>query len=514
MVTSSWFRYDIDVELEEIKSPLPPRRTTISAEPETEPVGEQKLDIPEDRLKTTSSESKPELPGKLSWLKNKWVIIGGIGLLVLIVGLIAFKLISAKKKTTTETVTLNYWGLWEDQSVMNTIISEFETKNPGIKVVYKRSQRIDYRTRLTAKLAKTGDSDEDVDIFRFHNTWIPMMAEYLEPVPTNIVSSIGLESDFLDVYKNDLKVNNKWLSVPIMYDGLALFYNKTLLEEAKVEVPRGWWELEKAAAKLTVKDDKGAIKVAGAGLGIVNGNVDHWSDILGLMMKQNGIDFSKDINTDKNLEDALKYYASFAKSSAKVWDETLPNSTQLFAAGKLAFYFGPSWRVFDLQNLNKDLRYGITTVPQLPINGDITAENPELTDIHWASYWTEGVNKKSKHKEEAWKFLEFLSSKESLEKMYTAESQLRSFGEIYPRKSMSDKLKDNVNVWPFLSVANKANSWYLASETGDNGVNAEMQKYFTDAINSLSAGGNNTTEVLTTLKNGISQLQKKYGLNK
>ncbi|MCW1949057.1 MAG: extracellular solute-binding protein [Candidatus Shapirobacteria bacterium] len=478
-----------------------------------EPASEQKLDIPEDRLKTSVVENKPESVNKLSWLKNKWVIVGIAVAVFLIVTLLVVKLVG-NKKTTTETVTLNYWGLWEDQSVMNTIISDFEAKNPGIKVIYKRGQRTDYRTRLSAKLAKTGGGEEDVDIFRFHNTWVPMMTEYLEPVPTEVISNIGLENDFLDVYKGDLKVNNKWLSVPIMYDGIALFYNKTLLEEAKIEVPKGWWELEKAAAKLTVKDSNGVIKTAGAGLGIANGNVDHWSDILGLMMKQNGINFGKDINTDKNLEDALKYYASFAKSSTKVWDETLPNTTNLFAAGKLAFYFGPSWRVFDLQNLNKDLRYGITTVPQLPINGDITAENPELTDIHWASYWTEGVNNKSKHKKEAWKFLEFLSSKEALEKMYTAQSQLRSFGEIYPRKSMSDKLKDNASVWPFLSVANKASSWYLASETGDNGVNAEMQKYFTDAINGLSRTDVMPAETISTLKNGISQLQKRYSLNK
>jgi ABC-type glycerol-3-phosphate transport system substrate-binding protein len=153
-------------------------------------------------------------------------------------------------------------------------------------------------------------------------------------------------------------------------------------------------------------------------------------------------------------------------------------------------------------------------VPQLPTLGGITSgDDTELTDIHWASYWTEGVNKKSQHQEEAWKFLEYLSSKEVLEKLYTAQSQIRNFGEIYPRKSMTDKLKDNPKVWPFLSVANKASSWYLASETGDDGVNSEMQKYFTDGINGISREGS-TTETMAALKSGISQLQQKYSLKK
>ena len=513
MVTVDRFRYDINVELEEIKSPLPPRRVEISSEPISEP--EVKLDIPEERLnKSPEPETKTKPGNKFASLKPKWIIIGIVGILVLIgvIGLI-LKLIGGNK-TKTQEITLNYVSLWEDPTVMNTIISDFESKNPGIKINYKRDQRVDYRTRITAKLNKTGNGGtDDIDVFRFHNTWVPMMKDYLEPVPSEMVNSIGLENDFLDVYKNDLKVGNKWLSIPIMYDGLALFYNKTLLEEAKIEVPKGWWELQKAAEKLTVKDEDGNIKVAGAGMGIANGNVDHWSDILGLMLKQNGIDFDKNTNTDKNLEDALKYYVSFSKSKNKVWDETLPNTTALFAAGKLAFYFGPSWRVFDFNNLNKGLNYGITTVPQLPISGDVTAENPELTDIHWASYWTEGVNNKSKHKAEAWKFLQYLSSAEVLEKMYTAQSQLRTFGEIYPRKSMSEKLKSNEKVWPFLSVANKATSWYLASETGDDGVNTKMQEYFTDAINKLPEFGD-STEVMTTLKNGISQLQQRYSLNK
>jgi len=502
------------VSLEDIKSPLPPRRATLPTEPEPE---EQIPEIPQERLNLPKEEIKPEVKGKFEWIKNKWVIIGGAVLLVLIIGLIVFKVVSDKKKSETEAIVLNYWGLWEDQSVINSIISDFESKNPGIKVNYKRGQRIDYRTRLLGKLAKTGTGTEDVDIFRFHNTWVPMMKDYLEPVPSETTTAIGLDNDFLDVYKSDLKLNGKWISVPIMYDGLALFYNKDLLDKTGLPVPDDWWELRDSAIKLTQKDKEGNILVAGAALGLANANVDHWSDVVGLMMKQNNINLAKisSTNMDENLGDVLKFYASFAKSTTNVWNASLPNSTQLFASGKLAFYFAPSWRVFDIQNLNKGLNYGITTVPQLPTLGLTSVDDTQLTDNHWASYWTEGVNNKSKYKAEAWKFLQYLSSTEALEKMYAAESQLRSFGEIYPRKSMSEKLKSNEKVWPFLSVANKASSWYLASETGDEGVNTEMQKYFTDAINGISQSSESEdTKVLTTLKTGISQLQQKYSLIK
>lgn len=452
---------------------------------------------------------------KKPWLKLG-LIIGGI-ILILVLG--GWLLSKKGNDNGKKVVTLNYWGLWEDATTMNGVISDFESKNPGIKIKYTRNLRSDYRTRLDGRLRRSGSGEtENVDIFRFHNTWVPMFREHLDAVPGETVTKVGLENDFLEVYKKDLKENGQWLSIPIMYDGLALFYNKDLLEASNVEVPNNWWALGEAAKQLTVKDAEGRILVSGAALGLANTNVDHWSDIVGLMLKQNQVDMVKNLDTNQaKIEDALKYYISFAKSEENVWDESLPNSTNLFAGGKLAFYFAPSWRVFDLQNLNPNLRYGIAPVPQLAVLGGVTeiSDDTQLTNNYWASYWTEGVNKLSQHKKEAWKFLEYLSSPEVLEKLYTAQSQIRSFGEIYPRKSMTEKLRENQKVWPFVSVANQADTWYLAGETGDDGVNSEMQKYFTDAINNIiRTNGVTTTEMITSFKEGIRQVQQKYNLKK
>jgi len=470
-----------------------------------------------ENKETPPSQPQSEVPvieKKKINLKKILIIMGA--LVVVLVGFLVVNSI-IKNNSKDKTITLNYWGLWEDESVMNGVIVDFEAKNPEIKVNYIKNQITDYRTRLMGRLAKTGDQgNSDADVFRIHNTWLPMFRDYLAPVPTEEVKNIALDSDFFGVYSNDLKENGKWLSVPLMYDGLALFYNKDLLSAANIPVPKNWWELRGDAVKLTVKDENGKIQTAGAALGLANSNVDNWSDIVGLMMKQNGIDLSKsNTNTDQNLQDVLKFYASFANGTDNVWDESLPNSTELFANGKLAFYFGDSWRIFDIEQLNKNLNYGVASVPQLPTLGGINqnGDSTQLTNVHWATYWTEGVNSKSKNQTAAWKFLEYLSSKEVLERMYTAESQIRDFGEIYPRKSMSDKLKDNPKVWPFVSVADFATSWYLASNTEDGGVNSEMQKYFGDAINGVTQTGD-ITDIMTTLKSGVGQVQQKYNLKR
>jgi len=121
-----------------------------------------------------------------------------------------------------------------------------------------------------------------------------------------------------------------------MYDGLSLFYNKKLLEAGGVNYPKPGGGLESAAEKLTVRDEAGKIQVAGAALGFVE-NVDHWSDIVGLMMKQNGVELEKDsVDSNKKLENVLAFYTLFA-TKTKSWDEYLPASTQLFASGNLVF---------------------------------------------------------------------------------------------------------------------------------------------------------------------------------
>jgi hypothetical protein len=97
--------------------------------------------------------------------------------------------------------------------------------------------------------------------------------------------------------------------------------------------------------------------------------------------------------------------------------------------------------------------------------------------------------------------------------MYTAASQIRDFGEIYPRKTLVSKISDNWKVAPFVNNANQATSWYLASETGDDGVNSDMQKYFGDAVNSILTE-NESEKAMEALKSGVVQTQTKYKLKR
>ncbi|MEK7112505.1 MAG: extracellular solute-binding protein, partial [Patescibacteria group bacterium] len=78
-----------------------------------------------------------------------------------------------------------WWGLWEDESIVAPLIAEYQASHPKVNIKYQRQSPQDYRERLTNALAKgTGP-----DIFRFHNTWVPMFKDDLDAVPVSVMSA-------------------------------------------------------------------------------------------------------------------------------------------------------------------------------------------------------------------------------------------------------------------------------------------------------------------------------------
>lgn len=507
----------------DVQSPLPSRKPILEEDSSSTP-----LVLPEKRERVEQiDESLANVgvakPREKRFSLPTWSIWALIGLVVLmILGVFFTSLLpSLRGKPVVKQKILTYWGLWEESSIVSGILEDFESKNPGVKVNYKMLNKKDYRSRLQARLGKTGSTTEEVpDVFRIHSSWLPMFSGELAKVPTGVAGQIGLDSDFYKVF-SELKVDGSYMAVPLMYDGLALFYNKDMLESAQASVPKTWWGLEKLARKLTVRDSNGQISRAGVALGLT-ANVDHWSDIVGLLMRQNGIDpYSSEAKNIDKMGKLLQFYAYF-KTKDPVWDDTFAQSHVAFAQGKVAMIFAPSWRVFDIEAINPKLNFEVTSVPQLPTldGADLAAiESGEvsgsLTDFQWSTYWVEGVNQKSPNQELAWQLVKFMADKEQLIREHTAASQMRSFGPIYPRKSMRDQMVVNRRTAPFVAAADNATGWYLSSYTYDAGVNDEMIKYFEDAINKIVAEpSSNVADTMSTLSSGISQLRQKYRLTK
>ena len=500
--------------MDDIISPLPPRQINTEENTLTDDKEEVLTDEIKERVDLpVEKKVRKGLPlgGKLSWFG----VVGGF-IFVALIGFGIFKLVSGGGAGLKKEVILNYWGLWESDSVLNGLIAKFEEENPNIEINYQMQNKENYRTRLEAKLEKGGA--DTPDIFRFHSSWLPMMADRLEAVPAISSRNLKMDEDFFKVYSSDLKQGGSYMGISLMYDGLVLYYNKELLDAANKNIPKTWWGLSNTATELTVRDESGNINVAGVAMGATS-NVDHWQDIIGLMIKQNGVDLTKmdEANWTK-IKGILDFYRFFGqKQKWDVWNEKLPNSTQLFAAGKLVFYFGPSWRMHEINQLSPNLNYGTAKLPQLATIADADPQKVEdgltegqLTNISWASYWVEGVWKQSSKKEAAWKFLEFMASEQNLADFYSTASLTRDFGEIYPRKSMASKLSDNKKLATFVENADTSVSGWPSSRTWDDGLNEELSDYFEAALNASSID----EEVRANLTSGISRVVEVYKITK
>lgn len=425
-------------------------------------------------------------------------IIFAVLALVILIGIFSAvsKLFSKKTGGSGEVV---WWGLWEDASVVSSLIAEYQAANPKVTIRYVPQSKQDYRERLTNSLAK----DAGPDIFRFHNSWVPMFKDELDHVPASVMGAADFAKDYYPVTSGDLASGTGFVGIPLEYDALTLYINDDIFALAGKTPPTTWDDLRQLAIELTKKDEQGMIIQSGVALGRTE-NVDHWPEILGLMMLQNGVNLARP--SGKLAEDALTFYTIFSTVDG-VWDATLPSSTEAFAGGKLAMYFGPSWRAFNLLEANPSLKFRTVPLPQLPKN------TPVQADVVYASYWAEGVWARSKNKAAAWDFMKFISSKESLTKMYTNAARQRMFGEPYPRIEMAGLLNDHPVLSSIITRAPLAKSWYLQSRTwdGPTGINSLINKYFEDAVNAVNSG-TPATKALEPVVQGVNQVLSQYGL--
>lgn len=425
-------------------------------------------------------------------------VIGGIVTLILLLTFI-FVVLPALTPKKPQNVTLTYWGIWKDKAPLEQAAVEFHRQNPNVKITIEK-QDIKALGKYIDRLATRMENGTGPDIFRFHNSWTGELAQLLAPLPQEVVKSTELDTRFYPTVARDLKVGGAYYGVPIHFDTLALFVNSEIFKSAGIaSYPSTWDDMISAARGLTVKDADGKITTAGIALGTYD-NIAHASDIISLLLIQNGADLKNLSGPSKqSAYDALDFYISFAAGESKVWDETLDNSKLAFARGKLAMYIGYSWDIFEIKALNPALTFAVTPVPRLASR-----------DLTIASYWAEGVSAKSAHPKEAFEFLKFLATRANMEKFYAEEAKTRAFGELYPRSDMTELLRDNTLIYPFVEQGARAQSTIFSSDTHDAAMVDALNVYLGNAVRSMLNDNTSAQTAVDTLSAGVTQILGRY----
>lgn len=471
----------------------PVEETPVQPEPIVEEVAPE-VTNPE-AVEEAPSDAPPDGPPVYKENKNQYLffILGGVAVFVIFLIIIIRALFGgggAKKD-----ITLTYWGLWEEETLIKPLIDLYKQKNPNVTVKYLKMTPENYREKLIAR----SKSNQGPDIFRFHNTWLPEIKDIIAPLPATVMPNEEFEKTFYPVAQKDLKVGSYYYGIPLMVDGLVLIYNNNMFKKAGiVSAPSTWDDITEIVPKLTVKDQTGNLITSGIAIG-TSSNVDHYSDIFGLLLLQNGGNLATVDSAEGT--GALEIYRKFAESPQGYWNDNMPSSTTAFTQEKVAIIIAPSWELLTIKAANPDIDIKVVPVPSVP----------GASPISLSTYWVEGVSRYSANQIEAWKFLRFLSEKENMTKLYELQSKVRPFGEPYSRVDLASLLSQNEYLGAVIKQAPNLASVPLVSRTYDNGLNDEIIKYIENAINSTTQGVS-YSEALKTAKAGITQVFTKYNI--
>lgn len=429
--------------------------------------------------------------------KMKYIVMGVGALFFVIITAIMFSLLLKGGKGTAQKkeITLTYWGLWEEKEIMDPLIKLYEQKNPGVKIYFEKKTPQDYREKLIVRSQK----GQGPDIFRFHNTWLPQIKEITAPLPPEVMTGSEFEKTFYPIHQKDLKIGKYYYGLPLNVDGLVLVYNEDLFKKAGInKSPSNWDELIEDANKIQVPGKEGEIITAGIAIGTAS-NIEHFSDIFGLLLVLNGGDIMK--LDEPEAVGALEAYRRFAESPNNTWSEALPNAISAFTQQQVAMIIVPSWEILTIKGTDPDLKLKVVPIPKPPGGKQVSL----------ATYWVEGVSKMSKNQLEAWKFVKFLTEKDTMTKMYEAQSATRLFSDPYSRVDLANLIIQNEYTGAVIKQAQDDVyiSLPLISRTYDNGLNDEIVRYIENAINATIKGVS-YSEALQTAKKGVDQVIERY----
>ncbi|GGI65324.1 extracellular solute-binding protein [Enterococcus alcedinis] len=291
------------------------------------------------------------------------------------------------------------YALWDKSyaAAIEDVADKFKEET-GIEVKLEITPWAQYWTKL--ETAVTGKNAADV-----FNVNIPRAIDYIENGVLEPLDGINVELDkipeqYLQSYTGS---DGKLYGIPKDFDTNALFYNKTMFDEAGIAYPdESWtWETWSDVAKQLTNEAEGIYGMAVAPT---------WQGGYYETIYQNGgspfIDDGKKsgFDTPEAIE-GIEFWHSFVEDGSGTPIEliTNTNSNELLLSGKVAMAVDGSYQVpilfeeeFGIQNID---------VAPLPKGKERATTSNSLANVVFSG---------SKNKEAAKQWIEFLSSEESM----------------------------------------------------------------------------------------------------
>lgn len=289
----------------------------------------------------------------------------------------------------------------DEQKALTDVVAQFEEENPDIKIDVNLPTA-EYESMLRVKMG----ANDMPDLFDTHGWAVNRYGEYtMDLRDMDWIEDLdpALESIFTDE-------DGKVYAYPLNQAKDGFTYNKTLLNELGIEVPRTFDEFVSVLKE--IRDETDGEVVPFWFPGSDRYSVGYFFDLMStpLLTTAEGHDYSEEL-----LDGSFDWsnYTYLPEQFLMMQEEDLLNEdiltaqmherAQLFAQNKVAFVAG-TMQVGAVHELNEDIEIGVMPLPAIHEGGPMSWVGGERH--------TFSISKDTEHEEEAKRFIDFLAQPE------------------------------------------------------------------------------------------------------
>ncbi|MGH7444711.1 MAG: sugar ABC transporter substrate-binding protein, partial [Longimicrobiales bacterium] len=311
--------------------------------------------------------------------------------------------------------TIRFWGMGREGEVVAQLIEEFERGNPGIEV---HAQQIPW-TAAHEKLLTAHVGDATPDVAQLGNTWIPEFAAIhaLEPLGPWIEASASISpaSYFDGIWATNIFNDTIW-GVPWYVDTRLVFYRSDILAAAGYDsLPQSWdgWVEAMRAVKDYIGPDRYPLFLP----------TNEWAQPVIFGLQNDAALLSDDAHgafSAPAFREAFEFYLSLYRSglAPTMGQFDVANPYQEFERGFFTMWITGPWNMGEFKRrLPPEMQDRWATAP-LPGPVGVASGYSHAGGASLVMF------SGSRHKDAAWKLIEFLSRPEQQIRFYELTGSL------------------------------------------------------------------------------------------
>ncbi|WP_422733819.1 ABC transporter substrate-binding protein [Micromonospora sp. WMMD558] len=385
------------------------------------------------------------------------------------------------------------------QKAIEPLIPEFE-KASGVKVKVQTFAEQQARDKISLTLQSRSSS---MDVFMTLPSREGLQfskAGYYAPLDDYMSKSASYDAaDFPAAVKTGMTIQDKMIAAPVNVEGVVLYYRTDLFEKYGITPPKTLDELPTVAAAIKQKSGGKVTPIA------LRGQSAALPFTFGPFLHSQGVEWTKPDGTPNfdapGAADAINRYATLAKEYGPpgVVNNTFTQSSALFAAGSAAMELESSNEISSINDPKTSKVVGKIGVLDFPAG----SAGSKSTVLNWGI----AMSSYSKHKDAAWKFIEWATGKATQLKL-TAGGIAPPRTSVAQDKSYTDTLNtDTLKEWSKALANVQANG---STEVGPVGVAApEMRKVVGDAVGKVILGQADADAAAKEIQDGLTPLLAK-----